>query len=143
MKASINPNAVTHELTITIEGLNWEDIEQASFYEGEVQVRELLKLIGQELTLHLLRSKAVDAPTLTVEGKTYYRKDASLGHYHTLYGEVGISPASLSAQRGWCDAVPTGNQLSVELWGGHTLANRNSEFQAGQCPSERSHAGLG
>ncbi len=52
VKASINTNAVTNELTITIQGLNWDDIEQASFYEGEVQVRDLLKVIGQELTVH-------------------------------------------------------------------------------------------
>lgn len=91
MKASINTNIVTNELTITIQGLKWDEIEQASFYEGEVQVRDLLKLIGQELTLRLLRSKAVDAPTLEREGKTYYRKDASPGHYQTLYGEVVLS----------------------------------------------------
>jgi len=91
VKASINTNVGTHALTITIQGLNWDDIEQASFYEGEVQVRELLKLIGQELTVHLLRSKAVDAPTLEWEGKTYYRKETSPGHYQTLYGEVVLS----------------------------------------------------
>jgi hypothetical protein len=91
VKASINANTVTHELTITIQGINWEDLKQASFYEGEVQVQDLLKLIGQELTVHLLRSKAVDAPTLTVQGKTYYRKAASPGHYQTLYGEVVFS----------------------------------------------------
>jgi len=91
MKASINTNAGTHELTITLQGLNWDEVEQASFYEGEVQVRELLKLIGQELTMHLLRSKAVDAPTLEWEGTSYYRKEASPGHYQTLYGEVVLS----------------------------------------------------
>jgi len=91
VKASINSNTGTNELTITVQGLNWDEVEQASFYEGEVQVRALLKLIGQELTVHLLRRKAVDAPTLTVEGETYYRKAASLGRYHTLYGEVVLS----------------------------------------------------
>jgi hypothetical protein len=91
VKASINTSAATNELTITIQGLNWDDLEQASFYEGEVQVRDLLKVIGQELTMHLLRSKAVDAPTLEREGQTYYRKDPSPGHYQTLYGEVVIS----------------------------------------------------
>jgi hypothetical protein len=82
---------VTPELTITIQGLNWDEATQASFYEGEVQVRELLKLIGQELTLHLLRSKTVAAPTLEWEGQIYYRKAASPGHYQTLYGEVVLS----------------------------------------------------
>jgi hypothetical protein len=91
VKASINTNARTHELTITIQGLNWKDIEQASFYEGEVRVRELLKLIGQELTMQLLRRKDVETPTLELEGQTYYRKAATLGHYQTLYGEVVLA----------------------------------------------------
>jgi hypothetical protein len=91
VKASIKTNTVTNAVTITIEGLNWDDLGQASFYEGEVQVRALLQLIGQELTAHLLRRKAVDTPTLDWEGQTDYRKEASPGHYHTLYGEVVIS----------------------------------------------------
>jgi hypothetical protein len=91
VKASIKTNPVTNEVTITIQGLNWAEVEQASFYEGEEQVRDLLQLIGQELTLVLLRSKEVDTPTLDWEGTTYYRKDASLGHYHTLYGEVVLA----------------------------------------------------
>jgi hypothetical protein len=82
---------MTHELTITIQGLNWDEVEQASFYEGEVQVRELLKVIGQELTVQLLRGKDIDTPTLEWQGKTYYRKAASPGHYQTLYGEVVLS----------------------------------------------------
>jgi hypothetical protein len=91
MKASMNTNSGTNELTITIQGLNWDDIQQASFYAGELQVRDLLKVIGQELTRQLLRSKAVEAPTLELGGETYYRKAASSGHYQTLYGEVVIS----------------------------------------------------
>ena len=79
MKASIKTNPVTNEMTITIQGLNWAEVEQASFYKGEVQVRGLLQLIGQELTLVLLRRKAVESPTLEWKGTTYYRKGASLG----------------------------------------------------------------
>src|SRR5438067_13016341 len=30
----INTNSVTHELTLTIQGLNWDEIQQASFYAG-------------------------------------------------------------------------------------------------------------
>jgi hypothetical protein len=93
-------------LTITIQGLKWDEIEQASFYEGEVQVRDLLKLIGQELTLRLLRSKAVDAPTLEREGKTYYRKDASPGHYQTLYGEVVLSRHLYQSSAGGATLCP-------------------------------------
>ena len=106
MKASINPDARTQELTITIQGLNWEDIEQGSFYEGEVQVRALLQLIGQELTLELLRRKAVDAPTLEWEGTTYYRKAASPGHYQTLYGEVVLSRHLYQSSAGGATLCP-------------------------------------
>jgi len=91
MKASISANAMTNELTITIHDLNWEQRQQASFYAGEVQVRDLLQLIGQELTVELLRSKEVTAPRLEHEGQTYYRKEATLGYYQTPYGEVGVA----------------------------------------------------
>ncbi len=88
MKASISSNPVANELTLTIRDVNWEEIQNAPFYEGECQVRDLLKLLGQELTGHLLQSKDVSAPSLELEGQIYYRKEASPAHYHTLYGEV-------------------------------------------------------
>src|SRR5262245_38255502 len=90
MKASINTNSVTNALTITIQGLNWEELQQTSFYTGEVQVRDLLKVIGQELTKQLLRSKAVTAPRVEYEDQTYYRKAATPGQYQTPYGEVVV-----------------------------------------------------
>jgi hypothetical protein len=97
---------VTNELTITIEGLNWEGLQHASFYAGEVQVRELLKVIGQELTLQLLRSKAVATPTLQRKGTTYYRKAATLGHYQTLYGEVVVSRHCYQSSAGGATLCP-------------------------------------
>ncbi len=70
MKASISTNSMTNELTITSHDRNWEDTRQASFYEGELPVRDLLKLIGQELTVQLRRSKEVATPTLALGGET-------------------------------------------------------------------------
>jgi len=84
MKASISANTVTNELTITIHDVDWEKSCHASFYAGEVRVRDLLQLIGQALTVELLRSKEVTAPRLEHEGQTYYRKEATLGHSQTL-----------------------------------------------------------
>jgi hypothetical protein len=106
VKASISTNAVTNEVTITIQGLNWEDLQQASFYAGEVQVRELLKVIGQELTFQLLRSKDVNTPTLQREGQTYYRKAATLGHYQTLHGEVALSRHCYQTSAGGATLCP-------------------------------------
>jgi hypothetical protein len=90
MKASISMTVETNELTITVQNSNWEQSRQASFYAGEVQVRELLQVIGQALTIELMRSKEVTAPRLEHEGQTYYRKATTPGHYQTLYGEVVV-----------------------------------------------------
>ena len=106
MKVSISTNAVTNELTITVEGLNWAEVQQASFYAGEVQVRDLLKMIGQELIVPLLRSKDVDTPTLEQQGQTYYRKAATLGHYQTLYGEVVLARHCYQTSAGGATLCP-------------------------------------
>lgn len=90
MEISIEANARTQELTITLHGVAWEEIEQGTVYQGEVQVRELLKGIGRELTGRLLRRQDVTTPTLLVAGESYYRKEATPGHYQTLYGEVTV-----------------------------------------------------
>jgi len=106
VKVSISTNAVTNELTITVEGLNWAEVQQASFYAGEVQVRDLLKMIGQELIVPLLRSKDVDTPTLEQQGQTYYRKAATLGHYQTLYGEVVLARHCYQTSAGGATLCP-------------------------------------
>lgn len=90
MKASISVNAVTNELTITIEGSNWGAIQDLDFYQGEAGVRDLLKVAGQELTADLMRRQQVDAECLDFDGQTYYRKEASVGHYQTLYGGLAV-----------------------------------------------------
>ncbi len=91
MNASISVTAETNELTITVHDLNWEQSQQRSCYAGEVQVRDLLQLIGQTLTVDLLRSKEVTVARLEQAGETYYRKAATPGHYQTPYGEVVVT----------------------------------------------------
>ncbi len=135
MKASINTNVGTHELTITIQGLNWDDIEQASFYEGEVQVRELLKLIGQELTVHLLRSKAVEAPTLEWEGKTYYRQETSPGHYQTLYGEVVLSRHLSQTSAGGATLCPLERNCQLSFGAATPLLTEVVSFKLASAPA--------
>lgn len=90
MNASISTNTVTNDLTITIQDVDWEKSCHASFYAGEVRVRDLLQVIGQALTRELLGRKDVTAPRVEYGGQTYYRKEATPGHYQTLYGEVGV-----------------------------------------------------
>ncbi len=135
MKASINTNAVTHELTITIQGLNWDDIQQAAFSEGEVQVRDLLKLIGQELAVHLLRSKAVDAATLEWEGKTYYRKETSPGHYQTLYGEVVLSHHLYQSSAGGATLCPLERNCQLSFGAATPLLTEVVSFKLASAPA--------
>ncbi len=87
MKASISVNAETNDLTITIPGADWKAIEDGDFHKSEMTVRDLINLVGGELTANLMRSRDVDVERLELDGKTYYRKEASAGHYQTLYGE--------------------------------------------------------
>jgi hypothetical protein len=126
---------VTHELTITIRGLNWDDIQQAAFYEGEVQVRDLRKLIGQELTVHLLRSKAVDAPTLEGEGKTYYRQETALGHYQTLYGEVVLSRHLYQTSAGGATLCPLERKCQLSFGAATPLLTAVMSFKLASAPA--------
>ncbi len=135
MKASINTNTVTNELPITIQGLNWDDSEQASFYEGEVQVRDLLKRVGQELTVHLLRSKAMEAPPLEWEGKTYYRKDAAPGHYQTLYGEVVLSRHLYQTSAGGATLCPLERNCQLSCGAATPLRAEVVSFKLASAPA--------
>jgi hypothetical protein len=135
MKVSINTNAGTHELTITIHDLNWDENQQATFYEGEVQVRDLLKLIGHELTLDLLRRKAGDALTLDWQGKRYYRKEASLGHYQTLYGEVVISRHLYQSSAGGATLCPLERTCQLSLGGATPLLAEVVSFKLASAPA--------
>ena len=42
MQASISTNPVANELALTIRDVKWEEIQNAPFYEGECQVRDLV-----------------------------------------------------------------------------------------------------
>ena len=135
MKASISVNAVTNELTITIHDVDWEKSCHASFYAGEVQVRLLLQLIGQALTVELLRSKEVTAPRLEYEGQTYYRKEASPGHYHTLYGEVVISRHLYQTSAGGATLCPLEIHCQLSFGGATPLLAEVVSFKLASAPA--------
>jgi hypothetical protein len=135
MKASIKTNTVTNEVTITIEGLHWDALGQGAFYEGEVQVQALLQLIGQELTVHLLRRKAVDSPTLDWEGQTYYRKAASPGYYHTLYGEIVISRYLYQSSAGGATLCPLEINCQLRFGSATPLLAEVVSFKLASAPA--------
>jgi len=91
MKLTINADVQAKQLTLTFTDVDWEQAQQGNFYQGEQLVRQMITLSGRELTRQLLASKDCDQPTLTRVGQTWYRKEASPGHYQTLYGPVTLT----------------------------------------------------
>jgi hypothetical protein len=90
MRVSITTDPHARTLTITVTAANWEQTQQRSFYQGEQAVQRIVTAVGRELVRELLQSKQVAAPSLEHEGQRWYRKEASAGHYQTLYGEVTV-----------------------------------------------------
>lgn len=90
MRVSITTDPHAKTLTITVTDAAWEQMQQRSFYQGEQAVQQIVTAVGRELMQELLQSKRVAEPTLEHEGQRWYRKEASTGHYHTLYGEVTV-----------------------------------------------------
>lgn len=105
MKASTGYDATTNTMTITITEMDWQAARAGSFYQGEVTVQEMLNLAGRELTTDLLRQHEVTEEQLAYDGQTYYRKEASVGRYQTLHGEIAVSRHLYQTSAGgatWC-----------------------------------------
>jgi hypothetical protein len=90
MRVSITKDTQARTMTITVTEADWEQTQQRSFYQGEQMVQQLVTAIGRELVRDVLRNKSVTAPILEHDGQRWYRKGASAGQYHTLYGEVTV-----------------------------------------------------
>jgi hypothetical protein len=87
------------------------------------------------LTLDLLRRKAVDAPTLDWEGQTYYRKEASLGHYHTLYGEVVLSRHLYQSSAGGPTLCPLERHCQLSFGSATPLLAEVVSFKLASAPA--------
>ena len=90
MRVSITTDPHARTLTITVTDADWEQTQQRSFYRGEQAVQGIVTAVGRELVPEWLQGKNKAEPTLEDEGQRWYRKAASAGPYHTLYGEVTV-----------------------------------------------------
>src|SRR5690554_3294690 len=88
MKVSIKSDAQAKQVTITLNEIDLEKMKLGSFYQAEKQVQQIVNHIGKELTGEILQSRDLADQTIELDGRTWYRKEASAGHYQTLYGEV-------------------------------------------------------
>src|SRR6266542_5686903 len=91
MKVSIKSDAQAKQVTITLSEIDFEKIALESFYQSEKRVQQIVNNIGKELTREILQSHDINDKTIERDGQTCYRKEASAGHYQTLYGEITVS----------------------------------------------------
>lgn len=91
MKVSIKSDAQAKQITIWVSEIDLERMPQASFYQSEQEVQQLVSQIGKELTRDLLQSRDTTQPMIERDGQKWYRKAASVGHYRTPYGEVSLT----------------------------------------------------
>jgi hypothetical protein len=91
MKVSIKSDLQAKQVTITLSEVNFEKMALGSFYQAEKEVQQIVNDIGKELTRAVLRSRDIDDKTIERDGQTWYRKEASVGHYQTLYVEIAVS----------------------------------------------------
>ena len=115
MEASIQTNAVTNVVTITLHDLNWAACTQAAFYAGEVHVRDVLQVIGQALTKEVLQAKEVSTPRVEHDGQTYYRKAAPPGTYQTPYGAVVVERHWYQSSAGGATICPLEQQCQLRF----------------------------
>lgn len=90
MKVSIKNDAQAKQITICVSEIDLEKMRQESFYQAEREVQQLVNQIGKELTLEMLQSRETNQQMIERDGQQWYRKEASVGHYRTLYGEVRV-----------------------------------------------------
>lgn len=71
MKVSVKSNVQARQLTICLSEMELEKLTQASFYQAEQAVQQIVNQIGQELTVALLQSRAPTQPLLEPDGQTW------------------------------------------------------------------------
>jgi len=91
MKVSVKRDLQAKQIIICVSEIELEKMMQESFYQSELSVQQIVNRVGAELTREMLEHRQIDSPTIEGEGQTWYRKDASPGHYQTLYGEIGFA----------------------------------------------------
>jgi hypothetical protein len=105
MQGSITTDPQAGTRTMTISEADWEKTQHRSFYRGEQAVQQLVSTMGRELGRELVQNKRGAEPTLEVEGQRWYRQEAAIGRYHTLYGEVAVERHLDQTSRGERPAV--------------------------------------
>lgn len=139
MKVSINSDAQAKQVTITLSEVDFEKMKLESFQQSEKQVQQIVNNIGKELTREMLRSRDIDAKTIEREGQTWYRKEASTGHYQTLYGEIIISRHLYQTSAGGATRCPMEENCQLSFGAATPLLAETLSFKvSAMTPGEAS-----
>lgn len=106
MRVSIKSDLKSKRVTITLNEVSIEKMAQESFYQAEKQVQQIVNEIGKELTREIMQSHDLDDKTIEHDGQTWYRKEASAGHYQTIYGKVSVSRHLYQTSAGGATCCP-------------------------------------
>jgi hypothetical protein len=79
------------QVTITLSEIDLEKMALESFYQSEKRVKQIVNNIGKVLTREILQFHDIDNKTIERDGQTWSLKEASTGHYQTLYGAGAVS----------------------------------------------------
>jgi hypothetical protein len=147
MQVSIRTNPKAKRVTITLSEVNFEKMALESFYQAEKEVQQIVNEIGKEMTLAILRSRDIDDKTIERDGQTWYRKEASTGHYQTLYGEVSLSRYLYQTSAGGATLCPMEEECGLSFLTAtpllaETLSFKVSALTPGEVAKDLTRHGL-
>ncbi len=147
MTVSIKSDLKSKRITITLNEVNFEKMAMDRFYQAEKEVQQIVNNIGKELTREILQSHDIDDKTIERDGQTWYRKEASMGHYQTIYGEVSLSRHLYQTSAGGPTYCPMENDCGLRFGSAtpllaETLGFKVSALTPGEVAEDLTKHGL-
>jgi len=134
VKVSIKSDTRAKQVTITLSEIDFEKMATESFYQSEKRVQQIVNNIGKELTREILQSRDIDDQTIERDGRTWYRKEASAGHYQTLYGEVIVSRHLYQTSAGGATRCPMEETCGLSFGAATPLLAEMLSFKVSALP---------
>jgi phenylpyruvate tautomerase PptA (4-oxalocrotonate tautomerase family) len=134
MKVSIKSDLQAKRLTLTLSEVDFEKLALENFYQAEKRVQQIVNQVGQELTREILQSHDVDDQTIERDDQTWYRKEASLGHYQTLYGEVSVARHLYQTSAGGATRCPLEEACGLSFLAATPLLAETLGFKVSALP---------
>jgi hypothetical protein len=147
VKVSVKSDTQAKQITICVSEIDLDQMTQASFYQSEQIVQQIINQIGKELTLEMLQSRDCDQATIEREGRIWYRKEASKGSYQTPYGEVTLARHLYQTSAGGATRCPLEENCQLSFGAAtpllaETLSFKVSALTPGEAAQDLAKHGL-